>query len=136
MNPIVRNILAVLAGLFSGGLLNMGIILISGSVIPPPEGANLTTPEGLAAAMPLMQPIHFLMPFLAHALGTLFGAWVSTFVANKNQLTVALIIGALFFVGGAMNVAMLPSPLWFNVVDLVLAYFPMAYLALKLRGVK
>ncbi len=136
MNPIVRNILAVLAGLFSGGLLNMGIILISGSVIPPPEGANLTTPEGLAAAMPLMQPIHFLMPFLAHALGTLFGAWVSTFVANKNQLTVALIIGALFFVGGAINVAMLPSPLWFNVVDLVLAYFPMAYLALKLRGVK
>jgi hypothetical protein len=136
MNPIVRNILAVLAGLFSGGLLNMGIILISGSVIPPPEGANLTTPEGLAAAMPLMQPIHFLMPFLAHALGTLFGAWVSTFVANKNQLTVALIIGALFFVGGAMNVAMLPSPLWFNVVDLVLAYFPMAYLALKLRGIK
>ncbi len=136
MNPIVRNILAVLAGLFSGGLLNMGIILISGSVIPPPEGANLTTPEGLAAAMPLMQPIHFLMPFLAHALGTLFGAWVSTFVANKNQLTVAMIIGALFFVGGAINVAMLPSPLWFNVVDLVLAYFPMAYLALKLRGVK
>jgi hypothetical protein len=136
MNPIVRNILAVLAGLFSGGLLNMGIILISGSVIPPPEGANLTTPEGLAAAMPLMQPIHFLMPFLAHALGTLFGAWVSTFVANKNQLTVALIIGALFFVGGAINVAMLPSPLWFNVVDLVLAYFPMAYLALKLRGIK
>jgi hypothetical protein len=136
MNPIVRNILAVLAGLFSGGLLNMGIILMSGSVIPPPEGANLTTPEGLAAAMPLMQPIHFLMPFLAHALGTLIGAWVSTFVANKNQLTVALIIGALFFVGGAMNVAMLPSPLWFNVVDLVLAYFPMAYLALKLRGIK
>lgn len=136
MNPIVRNILAVLAGLFSGGLLNMGIILMSGSVIPPPEGANLTTPEGLAAAMPLMQPIHFLMPFLAHALGTLLGAWVSTFVANKNQLTVALIIGALFFVGGAMNVAMLPSPLWFNVVDLVLAYFPMAYLALKLRGIK
>ena len=136
MNPIVRNILAVIAGLVSGSILNMGIILISSSVIPPPEGANLTTPEGLIAAMPLMQPIHFLMPFLAHALGTLLGAWVSTFIANKNQLTAALIIAALFFVGGAMNIAMLPSPMWFNVVDLVLAYFPMAYLALKIRGIK
>jgi hypothetical protein len=136
MNPIVRNILAVIAGLVSGSILNMGIILISSSVIPPPEGANLTTPEGLIAAMPLMQPIHFLMPFLAHALGTLLGAWVSTFIANKNQLTAALIIAALFFVGGAMNIAMLPSPMWFNIVDLVFAYFPMAYLALKIRGIK
>lgn len=136
MNPIVRNILAVIAGLVSGSILNMGIILISSSVIPPPEGANLTTPEGLIAAMPLMQPIHFLMPFLAHALGTLLGAWVSTFIANKNQLTAALIIAALFFVGGAMNIAMLPSPIWFNIVDLVFAYFPMAFLALKIRGIK
>jgi hypothetical protein len=136
MNPIVRNILAVIAGLVSGSILNMGIILISSSVIPPPEGANLTTPEGLIAAMPLMQPIHFLMPFLAHALGTLLGAWISTYIANKNQLTAALIIAALFFVGGAMNIAMLPSPMWFNIVDLVFAYFPMAYLALKIRGIK
>jgi hypothetical protein len=136
MNPIVRNILAVIAGLVSGSILNMGIILISSSIIPPPEGANLTTPEGLIAAMPLMQPIHFLMPFLAHALGTLLGAWISTYIANKNQLTAALIIAALFFVGGAMNIAMLPSPMWFNIVDLVFAYFPMAYLALKIRGIK
>jgi hypothetical protein len=136
MNPIVRNILAVIAGLVSGSILNMGIILISSSIIPPPEGANLTTAEGLIAAMPLMQPIHFLMPFLAHALGTLLGAWVSTFIANKNQLTAALIIAALFFVGGAMNIAMLPSPMWFNIVDLVFAYFPMAFLALKIRGIK
>ncbi len=43
MNPIIRNILAVVGGLLLGGIVNMGIVLISGSLIPPPEGADVTT---------------------------------------------------------------------------------------------
>ncbi|MBK9254252.1 MAG: hypothetical protein IPM42_02060 [Saprospiraceae bacterium] len=38
MNPIVRNIVAVIAGIIIGGIVNSGIIKISGSIIPPPEG--------------------------------------------------------------------------------------------------
>lgn len=30
--------------------------------------------------------------------------------------------------GGAINVAMLPSPSWFSVVDLVFGYLPMAWI--------
>ncbi|MEZ4979370.1 MAG: hypothetical protein R2772_08730 [Chitinophagales bacterium] len=37
MNPILRNILAVVAGIVVGSAINMGIIMISGSLIPPPE---------------------------------------------------------------------------------------------------
>jgi len=36
MNPIIKNILAVLAGVVLGSAVNMGIIMISGSIIPPP----------------------------------------------------------------------------------------------------
>ena len=50
-NPIVRNIVALIAGIVIGGLVNMGIIMISGSIIPPPEGADVTTTEGLKASM-------------------------------------------------------------------------------------
>ena len=45
--------------------------MMSSSLIPPPEGADVTTLEGLKTSMHLFQPKHFLMPFLAHALGTL-----------------------------------------------------------------
>ncbi len=38
MNPIVRNILAVVAGVLLGSVVNMGLIQISGAVIPPPRG--------------------------------------------------------------------------------------------------
>jgi MFS family permease len=127
MNPLLRNVLAVLAGVLIGGLINSGIIGISGQIIPPPEGADLTTEEGLKAAMPLMQPKHFLMPFLAHALGTLVGAWIAVRIARKAAPAYA--VGMLFLIAGAMMVAMLPAPMWFNITDLVLAYLPMAWLA-------
>ena len=45
MNPILRNILAVIAGILIGGAVNMGIILISGKIIAPPAGADVTTME-------------------------------------------------------------------------------------------
>ena len=38
MHPIVRNVLAVLAGLLVGSAVNMGLVLVSGTVIPPPPG--------------------------------------------------------------------------------------------------
>lgn len=132
MNPILRNILAVLAGVFIGGALNMGIIMISSSIIPPPEGADLTTMEGLKAAMSLMGPKHFLMPFLAHALGTLLGAFIAALIATKNKIRFAMGIGIWFMIGGIINIIMLPSPMWFTLVDLGLAYIPMAFIAGKL----
>ncbi len=38
------------------------------------------------------------------------------------------VVGACFLIGGIVAVAMLSSPVWFTVVDLVLAYLPMAWL--------
>lgn len=132
MNPIVKNILAVLAGIVLGSAVNMGLIMISSSVIPPPEGADVTTMEGLKAAMPLFQPKHFIMPFLAHALGTLAGAFVCASLAATHKLKFALGIGAFFLIGGITNVFMLPSPTWFAVLDIVLAYIPMGWLGGRL----
>lgn len=131
MNSTLKNILAVIAGLIFGSIVNMGIIMISGSIIPPPEGADVTTMEGLKAAMHLFEPKHFIMPFLAHALGTLAGAFLAAMIASKHKMKFAFAIGAFFLIGGIANVAMLPSPTWFAVLDIVGAYIPMAYIAGK-----
>jgi hypothetical protein len=132
MNKIIRNILAVIAGCIIGSIVNMGIITISSSVIPPPNGADVTTLEGLKASMHLFEPKHFLMPFLAHALGTFVGALIAALIAATHKMKFAISIGAIFLIGGTMNVFMLPSPLWFSAVDLIFAYIPVAYFAGKL----
>mgnify|MGYP007080378356 CR=1 FL=1 len=81
MNPILKNAIAVISGFLIGSIVNGGIIMISASVIPPPDGADVTTMEGLKASMHLFQPKHFLMPFLAHSLGTFSGAFLASKIA-------------------------------------------------------
>ena len=132
MNSTVKNVLAVLGGFVGGSAVNMGIIMISGSVIPPPEGADVTTMEGLVESMHLFEPKHFIMPFLAHGLGTLVGAFLAFKIAASHNMKLALGIGAFFFLGGSANAFMLPSPTWFIVLDLALAYIPMAWIGGKL----
>lgn len=128
MNPIIKNILAVIAGIAIGMAVNMGIITISGSIIPPPEGVNPSDMESLKASMHLFEPRHFIFPFLAHALGTLAGAYIAGMIAVNNKLIFAMVIGAFFLLGGIAAVFMLPSPTWFAVFDLVGAYIPMGWL--------
>ena len=129
MNPIIKNILAVLVGIVIGSSVNMGIIMISGSIIAPPHGADVTTTEGLKASMHLFQPKHFIFPFLAHAVGTFAGAFLAALIAATHKMKFAFSVGIFFLLGGIASVFMLPSPTWFTVVDLVGAYIPMAYFA-------
>ena len=128
VNPVLRNVLAVIAGFVIGSIVNMALIMIGGKVIPPPAGVDVTTMEGLRAGMHLFEPKHFAFPFLAHALGTLVGALVAASLAASRKLVMALVVGVLFLVGGIMSVMSLPSPMWFSVLDLVAAYIPMAWL--------
>ena len=134
MNPILKNILAIIAGLVVGSAVNMGIIMISGSIIPPPEGVDATTMEGLKEGIHLFEAKHFIFPFLAHALGTLVGAFLAALIAASNKMTFAIVIGAFFLIGGITNVFMLPSPLVFTIIDLGLAYLPMAWIGGKLAS--
>lgn len=41
-------------------------------------------------------------------------------------------VGLVFLVGGIINVVMLPSPLWFTLTDILLAYLPMAWFGTQL----
>ena len=108
--------------------------MVSGSIIPPPEGADVTTTEGLKESMHLFQPKHFVFPFLAHALGTLVGALVAASVAATHKMKFALGSGVFFLAGGIASVFMVPSPMWYTIVDLIGAYIPMAYLGGRLAG--
>ncbi|MBX7059556.1 MAG: hypothetical protein K1X75_15945 [Leptospirales bacterium] len=129
---ILRNILAVVGGLVLGSVVNMGLIMIGPHLIAPPPGADLSTEAGLAAAMSLFEPRHFIFPFLAHALGSLAGAFLAARIAAKQKLVLALLVGAIFLLGGIYMIVTIPSPLWFALLDLIGAYIPMAYLGARL----
>lgn len=132
MKTVGQNILAVLAGIVLGSIVNMTIVNTGPHVIPLPAGADVTTMEGLRDSMKLMTPVNFICPFLAHALGTLVGAAVAARLAASHQRKCAISIGVLFLMGGIAMVTMLGGPMWFNAADLLLAYIPMALLGAAL----
>lgn len=133
---MLKNLIAVIIGIVVGSLVNMGLVVAGPSIIPPPAGADVTTVEGMRAALPLLEAKHFIFPFLAHALGTFAGAAVAALIAATHKFTLVLIIGVFFLLGGIAASTMIPAPLWFKVVDLVFAYLPMAWLAATLLGRK
>lgn len=132
MSPIVKNIVAVFIGIVIGSTVNMALVSISSSIIPPPDGADVTTMEGLKNSMHLFEPKNFIFPFLAHALGTLVGAFLAAKIAATHKMKFAYGIGFFFLLGGIANVFLLPSPTWFTLLDLIGAYLPMAYIGGKL----
>ena len=134
MPPIARNILAVVVGILVGGTLNMAIVTVGPMVVPPPEGVDMTDMASLKDNVKLLQPVHFIAPWLAHALGTLVGAFVAAKIAVSHHLKLALGIGVFFLLGGIAVVVMMGGPIWFAVLDLLLAYLPMGYLGGKLAG--
>ncbi len=132
MPKLVRNVLAVVAGIVIGSVVNMGLITVGSSLIPPPAGVDVSTAESLAKAMHLFEPRHFVMPFLAHALGTLAGALAAFLIAASYKTRFAYAIGVLYLCGGVAACFLIPAPVWFMALDLLVAYLPMAWLAIQI----
>lgn len=129
MPKLLRNLFALVLGLVIGGSLNMALVTLGPLLIPPPAGVDMTTAEGLSAAMPLLSPKHFVFPFLAHALGTFAGALAAYWIAVSHKARLAYAVGVAFLAGGIAASVMIPAPGWFIALDLLLAYLPMAWVA-------
>ncbi len=135
MNNTVRNILAatlgLVGGMLLGAMLNMGVLMISNFIIPFPDGVNPADETSLRGNIHLFETKHYIMPFLAHAFGTLIGAFVAfkiikMFRAPKSIAAgIAIAISLLFLWGGLETSKSINSPETPMLVDAVLCYLPM-----------
>ena len=129
MNKILKNILVILAGGLIGMVVNMGLIITGNQFIPFDDGIN-----PMNATM--WEIKYFLFPFLAHAIGTLSGAFIAAKFSASYHMVLAICIGIFFLLGGIYMVFIMPAPVWFIVADLSLAYIPMGWFGWKLSGQK
>jgi hypothetical protein len=125
MKTILRNIFALVTGWTIGAIVNMSFIVAGSHVFPMSESFEPMNAMNWGLKF-------FIFPFLAHALGTLAGAFIAAKIASTYKKTFALIVGAFFLIGGTMMVFMLPAPIWFVVLDLAVAYIPMGWLGWRI----
>lgn len=130
MMAVFKNILFVITGFILGSVVNMAIVVAGSALIPAPAGVDVSDTESIANSMHLFEARHFIFPFLAHALGTLFGALAAGYFGWKNRTVLVWSVAALFFAGGVVTTFMIPAPAAYVVADLAFAYAPMALLAL------
>ena len=71
---------------------------------------------------------YFLFPFLAQSIGTLSGAVVVSKLSKNYHIIIPLFVGLYFLSGGIYMVMILPAPVWFICLDLIVCYIPMALL--------
>tara|TARA_B110000914_G_C15308158_1_gene374329 strand:- start:4 stop:417 length:414 start_codon:yes stop_codon:yes gene_type:complete len=131
MNPILKNILAVIMGWLGGSIVNIVLIELGHKVFPI-AGVDFNDMDSLATLMSTLDPAYFIFPFLAHALGTIVGALIAGRIATTHKMKFSLAIGGLFLLGGIMVSFMLPGPAWFAAADILIAYIPMAWIGGKL----
>lgn len=139
MRIVFLTIFSIVAGVIVGSIINMALISLGPIIIEQPERVDMNNFE---EAIKKFEFKHFIFPFFAHALGTFFGAFVSSlFISDKKFRALgSILIGVLFLAGGIYMSVILDAPIWFETIDLILAYIPMALigysLANKLRKTK
>lgn len=129
---IIRNILAIIVGLLVGRIINMAIVALGSGLILPPVGVDGSDVESIRASIHLYEAKHFIIPWLAHALGTIVGSVFAFVIAASHKSTIAYGIGIVFLAVGLAMSVIIPAPVWFVVLDLVGAYIPMAWYGVHL----
>lgn len=129
------SILGVVAGMVVGGTVVWAVELMANRVHPFPEGIDRSDMDAFmeavrqhAADAPLAALV---IVIVAHAVGPLIGSFLAALIAGRGKMVCGMIIGVLFLLAGVMNLVMIPHPLWFAVVDL-LVVLPMAFIGAKL----
>ena len=125
MNSIIKNILALIGGGLVSMVANMGLIITGNQLIPFSDNINPMNAMNWEIK-------YFIFPFLAHAIGTLSGAFIAAKFSASYHMQFAICIGIFFLSGGISMVFILPAPIWFIVIDLVFAYLPMGWLGWKI----
>ena len=121
MSSIIKNVLALIGGGLVGMIANMGLIITGNQLIPFSDNMNPMNAMNWELK-------YFIFPFLAHSIGTFSGAYIAAKFSASYHMLFAICIGIFFLSGGISMVFILPAPVWFVVVDLVLAYIPMGWL--------
>ncbi len=127
MKQILKNIAIVILGIIVGMIVNIGLIILGGTIFPPSE--NFEPMNAINWDFK-----YFIFPFLAHSIGTLSGALIVSKLSNKSSIILPLIVGLYFLLGGIYMITILPAPMWFVLLDVILGYIPMALLGWKLAN--
>ena len=126
MRVFLRIILSLVLGILSGSAINILLIIAGQNIITAPSSFNPMNAQDWTISF-------FIFPFLAHSLGTLVGSFVAAKASKNYHISISLMVGLWFLAGGIYMTTIIPAPAWFEMLDIIICYIPMAYIGWKLN---
>ena len=125
MKKIIKNIGIIISGIIIGMIINMGFIVIGGRIFPLTDNFDAMNAINWDIK-------YFIFPLLAHSIGTLMGSFAVSRISKNSNIVLPILIGVWFLFGGIIMSVILPAPIWFILIDIIICYIPMSFLGWKI----
>ena len=119
IRSIARSVIAVVLALILALALIIGIELVSSMLHPLPPGLDPGDPEVLKGHVVRYPPWVLLLAGLGWGLTTLLSAWLATRLGAQRHAAHGILVGSILLVAAIANMLMLPYPMWFWILNLV-----------------
>ena len=114
----MRTTLATICGLVAAVFLIFVLEATGHLLWPPPAWMDASDPESIRRALPLLPLGAVISLTAAWILGTFTGSWLGTLIARRALP--ACIVGAFVASSALITLFLIPHPIWYWIVALVL----------------
>ena len=138
MWPVIRSILAVIAGFVVASAVMIVIEMVNGRLLYPglaKLAEGLTDREAIKAVMASAPAGALLVVLFGWVLGSLAGGFLAAWIGRNAPVGHALALGGLVTLAGVANNLMLPPPAWFWIATLIVI-LPAAYAGARLAAMR
>ncbi|UFH31917.1 hypothetical protein LNP04_18425 [Chryseobacterium sp. C-71] len=116
---MLRTILGVIAGIIAGSVCVWGVETLNHILHPYPAGMKANDMEAFKSYIENLPFLGKFMVIVGYALGALVSGFISTKIAKNGKPTAAIICGVIFLSFTIYNMVVLPTPIWFWVLGIL-----------------
>lgn len=120
MPPVLRSVLAVLAGIAAGVIVVAVVDTLVFRLYPLPAGTDTSDPAALRDAVATMPLQAFVLLLAGWVLAALASSWVAARLATRRLVLHGAIGGGLLLAATLANLAAVPHPTWMWAAAVVL----------------
>jgi len=125
--PILRSILAVLAGIVVGFMVVAAVEFVDTTLFPLPRGLDMRDTAAMKQAMAHAPLAALILVIVGWGISALLGAWVAARIARAPRVLHGMIVG-IFLLGAAItDMLEFPHPVWFWICGLLI-FLPASYI--------
>lgn len=129
---VIKNIMIIIGGVVAGSAVIYLVESISHKLYPFPSNIDMYDKVAMKEYIFSMPLSAFLILLIAYELGGFFTGFFAALLSIPELRKInAMISGALLTIGSAINLILIPHPIWFIITSLLI-FMPFAYFGAKL----